>query len=299
MKADGLITNNPVNQDPAKPRAMRFSDLLGDLAADAERRNEARKTGRPWGPVTGFPKLDHEFGGALPPGLHVVHGGPGVGKTALGLQVAASCGVPALYVSAEMTPIELLRRHTARVTKTFLGRMKNGEMPASEMVQKAKEAAAQAPQLTILDATTAYANPNFLLELGQLCRGDSSDLLIVLDSVHSWAESAGSDSTEYELLAGAIQSLRALASHLSCPVLAIAERNRAGMKEGGLHAAAGGRGFEYKGESVWSVEAEPEATESASGELPVTLTLAKNRHGSRGAKVELSFHGALQRFREV
>jgi replicative DNA helicase len=69
------------------------------------------------------------------------------------------------------------------------------------------------------------------------------------------------------------------------------------MKEGGLHAAAGGRGFEYKAESVWSLEADQNA--ETHSKVPVTLTLAKNRHGSRGAKIELSFHGALQRFTEA
>jgi replicative DNA helicase len=295
---DDLLTKKPMDQDPTRPRALRFADLIGELASEAERRNEARRTGKAWGPVTGFPKLDAEFGGALPAGLHVIHGGPGVGKTAMGLQIAASSGVPALYVSAEMNPVELLRRHTARVSKTFLGRLKSGEMPPAEVVQKAREAAAEAPLLTILDATTAYAEPAFLSEIAEVVRGDSLDLLIVLDSVHSWAEGSGADASEYELLAGAVTALRALASRLNCPLLAIAERNRAGMKEGGLHAAAGGRGFEYKGESVWSLEADQDS-ETASGEIPVTLTLAKNRHGSRGAKVELSFHGALQRFKEA
>jgi replicative DNA helicase len=298
MSDESLVTKYPIDQDPTRPRALRLADLLGELASEAERRNEARRTGKAWGPVTGFPKLDAEFGGALPSGLHVIHGGPGVGKTALGLQIAASSGVPALYVSAEMNPVELLRRHTARVSKTSLGRLKSGEMPPTEVIQKANEAAAEALLLTILDATTAYASPAFLSEIAEVVRGDSPDLLIVLDSVHSWAEGSGAEVSEYELLAGAITALRTLASRLNCPLLAIAERNRAGMKEGGLHAAAGGRGFEYKGESVWSLEANQDA-ENASGEVPVTLSLAKNRHGCRGAKVELSFHGALQRFKEA
>lgn len=295
-----IIATGPVAGDAARPRTLRLADLLAELASEAERRNEARRTGKPWGPVTGLARLDAEFSGALPSGLHVIHGGPGVGKTALGLQIAATSGVPSLYVTAEMDPVELLRRHTARASQTFLGRLKSGEMPPSEVLQKARQAAAQAPNLAILDATTAPAPPALLFEIAEVVRGDSPDLLIVLDSVHSWAAGpgAGAEASEYELLAGAVTALRALASRLKCPLLAIAERNRAGMKEGGLHAAAGGRGFEYKGESVWSLEADQDAG-AGTGEVPVTLTLAKNRHGSRGAKVELLFNGALQRFREA
>jgi replicative DNA helicase len=292
-----LLTRDPINHDPTKPRALRFGDLIEELSLDARRRNEARRTGKAWGPVTGFPKLDAEFGGALPAGIHVIHGGPGVGKTALGLQIAASSNVPALYVSAEMSPLELLRRHTARVSETFLGRLKSGEMMFSEVAQKAREAAAAAPLLTIVDATNAYAERSYLFDIAEEARGDSPDLLVVIDSVHSWAESSGAEGSEYEILSAAVNALRTLASRLNCPLLAITERNRAGMKEGGLHAAAGGRGFEYKAESVWSLEADQNA--ETKQEVPVTLTLAKNRHGSRGAKIELSFHGALQRFAEA
>ena len=40
-------------------------------------------------------------------------------------------------------------------------------------------------------------------------------------------------------------------------------------------------------------------TLDAAGEVAVILTIEKNRHGSPGHKVQLRFHGALQRFREA
>ena len=80
-------------------RLYPLSDLLGEWAADAEAAHEAHATGTPRGPVTGFPTLDHELGGYLVPGLHVLAGEPGKGKTALALQIAATCGAPALFVT--------------------------------------------------------------------------------------------------------------------------------------------------------------------------------------------------------
>jgi hypothetical protein len=121
----------------------------------------------------------------------------------------------------------------------------------------------------------------------------------VVDSVHSWAEAVPGDLNEYDRLNMAIAALRGLAGALGCPVLAIAERNRASMASGGLNAAAGSRRFEYGGESVWDLAGEKDARPDATGELPVTLTIVKNRNGSPGRRIHLRFNGALQRFAEA
>src|SRR4051794_21962781 len=95
-----LITAPPLPDDPTPaPRLLRLRDLAVDLAADAEARHAARAAGTPLGPVTSLPRLDDRLGAALPPGLHSLHGQPGVGKTAFLLQVAAQCGCPALFVT--------------------------------------------------------------------------------------------------------------------------------------------------------------------------------------------------------
>jgi len=67
-----------------------------------------------------------------------MHGQPGTGKTAFALQVAAQCGFPCLYVTCEMAPLELLRRHTARVTRTYLNRFKSGELSPRESLELAR-----------------------------------------------------------------------------------------------------------------------------------------------------------------
>ena len=103
------------------PRLCRLSDLLGDWQSEAEDQRQAFIEDRPRGPVVGLKQLDDALGGVLAPGLHIVHGQPGTGKTALGLQIAARCGARSLFVSCEMAALELLRRHTARETGTFLG----------------------------------------------------------------------------------------------------------------------------------------------------------------------------------
>lgn len=282
-----------------KPRLLPLSSLLDDFEKDAAERHVARTKGVARGPVSGLKSLDTALGGVLEPGLHVLHGGPGVGKTAFALQAAADCGFPALVVTTEMRPIELLRRITARVTGTYLGRLKSGEYAPADAVKLAQTAVAAVPRLALADACDAYADPGWLKDAALAVRKQERHLLVAVDSVHSWSESAGVDLSEYDRLGAALDALRALAGALSCPVLVVAERNRISMKEGGLHAAAGNRAFEYSAESVLSLDVSEKDTGPSPDERVVVARLEKNRNGGTHKGLKLAFHGALQRFTDL
>ena len=296
-----LVTCMPFPQTagtPESPRLCRLGDLLCDWEKEAQAAYTAQVNGVPRGPITGFSTLDQELGGALAPGIHIVHGQPGTGKTAFALQIAASCGCPALYLTAEMTPLELLRRLTARVSGVYLGRLKSGELTPSQSLALAKKAIQASPDLIFIDGTQAFASPEWLREIAELCRESHEHLLIVVDSIHSWAEGALTDATEYDSLNAALASLRILATALHCPVLVVAERNRASMKQGGLSAGAGTRKIEYAAETVVDLERTQRDLPTADSEVPVTIKIAKNRHGTAGKAIDFLFHGALQRFKE-
>ncbi len=280
------------------PRLMKLGDLLESWETDAEATHDAFTTGSLRGPITGITKLDQELGGVLASGLHILHGQPGSGKTAFVLQLAGSCGYPALFLTCEMGPLELFRRVVARVTETFLGRFKTGEFPPDTSLALARRAAAAVPNLVLADATQAFASPEWICAAAQAARGDAQDLLVVVDSVHSWSEGAPIDASEYDRLNAALATLRALARELNCPVVGVAERNRASMASGGLSAGAGSRKFEYGAETVLDLGREKDSPPNAAGEVDIEIIIAKNRNGSPGRKIPLKFHGALQRFRE-
>jgi replicative DNA helicase len=198
-----------------------------------------------------------------------------------------------------MSLLEVLRRIAARVTGTYLGRFKTGELATAASLSLAQRAVAACPNLWLVDATRTYPPESYLKERAEVARGDDRHLLIVVDSIHSWSEAHGGELSEYEILGAHLAKLRALGSSLECPVLAVAERNRGAMKAGGLSAGAGTRKLEYGSESVWDLQRDPEVKDDVNGEVPVTLRLAKNRNGAAGKSVELRFCGRLQRFREV
>jgi len=290
--------NNNAPDNKPQAQLIRFSDAMQTAIEDATAAHIARTTGQPRGPVSSFHKLDINLGGAFAPGLHGLNGDPGAGKTALALQIASSCRFPALFVTAEMAPAELLRRQAARVTKTFLGKFKSGEIAPDEARRLLLAGVEAAPQLALLDATSAPARPHHIEDCAKIVKGDANNLLIVIDSLHSWAEGV-SEGNEYEVLNVALASLRIMARRLDCPIIYIAERNRLSMNSGGLSSGAGTRKIEYGAETIISLNRDKDAKPNGAGELTVGLQLSKNRHGSVGDVIPMSFNGALQRFSEA
>lgn len=301
------VVEMPFNapQRPSEaPQLIRMGDLLGEWESEAVKSHAAFRENRPRGPVSGLSRFDRDLGGAFAPGLHILHGQPGTGKTALGLQIAAACGAPALFVTCEMSALELLRRHTARVTSTFLGRLKSGELTPEQSLSLARRAAASAPDLALLDATRAPVSVDFLRDCARIVRQHSAastcdnDLLIVVDSLHAWVEGAWPGAQEYEALNFGLAQLRRLAHENNAPLLLLCERNRESMKNGGQSAGAGTRKIEYGAETVIELESDSNTKANVKGERIVSIRLSKNRHGGAGGKSELWFNGALQSFTE-
>lgn len=287
-----------MNSQTKEPKAplLRLSDALGDFLENAAIAHTARTTGVPPGPITGIAALDRGIGWSFATGLHGVTGNAGAGKTAFTCQVAAHCHFPALYVTCEMAPAELLRRHTARETQTFLGKFRSGELSPQTAEALALQAIAKIPALALLDATRAPASPTHIRDCARAIRGEAKSMLIVIDSLQSWVESLDLGQ-EYEALNAGIKSLRALAFELDVPILFISERNRDSMKSGGLNAGAGTRKIEYGAETVLDLERDMGVGYDGAGEVEVKVRISKNRHGDVGTEFPLRFNGAFQTFR--
>jgi replicative DNA helicase len=286
---------------PPGPRAVVLADLAGELLADVERRKQAKADGKPLGPISGFKRLDAMLAGAFAPGLHILHGSPGVGKTAFALGLALECQCAALFVTCEVSALELLRRMVARTSGLYLGRLKNGDPFLQDLPAHIGATLKAAAHLTILDASAAPATLADLAAAANLARSNpeasGADLLIVVDSIHTWANAQPEgEAEEYDRLTRALDSLDRFARAANAPLIGIAERNRA-SRSGGQAASAGTRRFEYAAESMIELDAVNGDTEEPSGWRRVKLTVSKNRHGECGS-VPLLWHGAMQRHKE-
>lgn len=286
--------------------AYKLDDLLDQWDRYAENVYNARQSGKPVGIRTGIPKIDKVIGGTLQPGLHSLQGGPGVGKTALALQIATTCGFPALYVSCEMAPLELMRRITARVTRTFLNKIKQGELEPTASRTLVRMAISTCPGLTIVDATcrnipvfenSSHINQANLFNLAANMSRNARHKLIVIDSIDSWSSKAHANITEYERFNDAISQLGALASALDCPVLCISERSKESRNASGISNGVGTKRLEHSSETVMEMDVENEIEKGK--EKTIILKLSKNRNGVIGEQIYLRFNGALMSFREI
>jgi len=292
--------------EPKAPKVTLLSDLISDFVADTEAAATARASGHPRGPVTHLRDLDNALGGYLAPGLHILQASPGAGKTAFALQVAATCGFPALFVSAEMGLLEIFRRLVSRATGTFLGKLKTGELGAPEARRLAVLTAEKAAHLALMDGTLSYATPALIRDAAEALRerAGAKHVLIVLDSIQMWARSARGASAdlltvgEYDLINAGLNAAARIGSDLACPIFAVSHRNRVGNKsDGGLHASKGSGDLEYMAETVVDLARKDEQPDAA-GEVEVKLTIHKNRHGVPGVSIPIRFCGRVQEFRE-
>lgn len=295
------------------PNPALLENLVASLLDEEETSRLAKLAGEAPGPCTGIASLDGELGGYLAPGVHTLLAAPGAGKTALCLQIAARCGCPALYVSAEMPRLELLRRLISRETGTFLGRLRGGEQSRESLLRLGEIAVCNAPQLALFDAheaaVSAQGNNATCASIASKAdalreRFASKHVLVIIDSVTEWAplatlsETALGATSEYSLAESAVNGLRSMASALHCPVLAIAHRHRAGQGKDAdrLHSAKGTGRYEYISESVWDLNRDFKVPADREGRVPAELTVLKNRHGATGTTIHLMFEGRLQKF---
>jgi replicative DNA helicase len=293
----GLFESEGLPVPSLGPTLARVDALLDALAAETRQAADDRRHGRPLGPISGFPSLDRELGGAFSPGIHVLGAVPGLGKTALALQIAAGCGVPSIVASTELSSRDVVRRIIASATRTPLRRLQTGRLSPEEVVELGRRAATSAPGLAIADATQGGVDGAWLERAIGVMRGEGGHLLLVVDSLHSWVESISPGVDEYVALCAGIACLRRIAVGGDVAVLCIVERNRASMKGGGISAGAGSRKIEYSAETVLSLDRD-DASPDREGRAPLTLTIEKNRRGMPRVKIPLLFDGPIQRFEE-
>jgi replicative DNA helicase len=90
----------------------------------------ARASGGMIGLSTGLPSLDMALGGMEGGALYVLAGRPGMGKSAMGCQIAehnARHGIGTLIVSLEMQAAQLGRRVLSRLSGVPLRGMRTGD----------------------------------------------------------------------------------------------------------------------------------------------------------------------------
>lgn len=285
-----------------QPNAADATTSIGDLLDDHLDLLEARGSGGTHTIPTGLAALDEIIAGLHPGELHVVAARPGVGKTALGGQIAlhvADAGVPVLFASLEMSRVELTDRWLANLGHVDTTRMQRGTMTDADWhrIGVATGRLARLP-ITVLD------DPVVTVPQIRAAARACGARLVVVDYLQLVTPTtpAGRQVNRQEEVAQVARGLKVLARTLDVAVLALAQLNRAvearwdkrptlaDLRDSGeIEAAAGVVIGLYRPYVHDQAAHHPAETE---------LIVLKNRHGATGTAAA-RFEGYRQGIEDV
>ena len=269
-----------------------------------ERRRSREQTGRAISGIsTGIERLDDLLNG-LRPGLAVLAGPPGVGKTSLSLQIAleAACEAPVVYVTYENSPASLVLKAlcvTARVPPRDVQR---GFANPSALRQAAIHIQPRFARLAIVEGTSCLAVAAVRRGALQAMRRHGAErCVVVYDYLQRAAHAQGYAEVRHNVSALAGE-LRDLANRLRSPVLAISSQNRAAGNYGTGGGSAALDSLKESGDLEYGADAvlflrPNEERPAAPPARALDLVVAKNRDGGTGA-VRLLFRPDIGDMRE-
>ena len=184
---------------------------------------------------TGFPRLDSILDGGLRPGdLCIVAARPGVGKTAMALNIAShvsiSSGIPSVFFSLEMTSQSLYRRLLNSVSGVDGKRISRGEIYPDdrERVPAAIEAIARAP--LFIDDFSGNMTGDILAKARRVFRKNSTNgvgiifvdyLQLICPDFSKRAENRVNE------VATMTRALKGCAKQLGVPIVVLSQLSRA------------------------------------------------------------------------
>lgn len=207
---------------PPAPGGRPLGDDVTPLFETAWRRagGEERPLATPWPTVNGV------LGDGLWPGLYVLVGGTGAGKTQWALQVAlhaAQAGMPVLYVALELAGQDLAARAVGLVTDTAWSDLLRGRVSRprlADLAGPAERALWTLPFYTQCGPPYGYDATAFAADVHARRPG-----LVVLDYLQLCTSSAGEDP---RVAVGRVAyAARALARDLGAVVLVLSSTARA------------------------------------------------------------------------
>ena len=278
--------------------------LLGGAFVDAMREIEQRsKTpGAIPGLATGLADLDAITEGLVKGEVTVIAGRPSMGKTALALQLAehvAAQGGRVLFVSLEMSAVEIARRLLSGKSGVALSKLRRGDLGRNDA-----EIAATFGKLN--DAANRMASRDRFIVAGrhvqavetmrELCGAHDADLLVV-----DYLQLLGKPKAENRQLAVAeiSRGLKLLAMERAMPVLAVSQLNRqaesrkdnrpqlADLRESGA--------IEQDADLVMLLYRADYYDAESADKGKAEVIVAKNRNGATGV-VTLAWRGEVGRF---
>jgi replicative DNA helicase len=276
---------------------------LATLLADAVDIIDRRFSGAmPLGLKCGLHGLDKLLGGLHDTDLVVVAGRPAMGKSVLGLQIAAAFACDhrrrAAFFSAEMPSGQHVERLLAGFGRIPLGQIRDGALDDAgwERLTEAVSRLSSAP--IFFDETPAPRLDDLLGKARKLHRREPLGLVVVDHA--GLVEGGGENRQQAQALVG--RSLKALAKELACPVLALVQLNRSleqrGDKRPILADLRESGEWEQSADVVVMIYRDEVYSEQSVDRGCAELLVRKNRNGEIG-RCGVAFLGGFARFENL
>lgn len=255
-------------------------DLIDQIVADAERPRTVYPT--PWFGLT------ETLGGGFRPGaLYVLAARPGIGKTAIALQIAAALADagPVAFSSLEMPREELVRRIIAQGAQMPHHLLERGQ-PMPEMWKARIEAWQQyAPHGIALDDRSTVTATDVRAFARSVKRPAGRIAGVVCDYLQLMGGAPGA--SRIDVVSENARQFKLMARELECPVILLSQLNRDSEKRMDkrpqLSDLRDSGAIEQDADVVMMLyrdfDFEPPAPGGPPLPVPLELNVAKNRHG--------------------
>ena len=270
-----------------------------EAAAEVLARIEAirNRTGH-MGLPTGLVDFDDATGGLFPGELTYLAARTGIGKTALGSQIAynaGSHGKLVLYVTLEMSAAELANRIICSLAGVSSVKVRCGDIDDADQ-QSLMEAATEFGRAKIIFDDRPGMTAQDVARSARRYSRNGLDLVVV--DYLTRLRPTNPKLQRYEQVGQMSDALKELARSLHVPVLCLAQLNREAEKQDrpGLHHLRESGAIEQDADSVLFIHRKESGYRDGGGaDRDAELIIAKNRNGQCGA-IKLCWEPSATRY---
>jgi len=215
-----------------------FAESLRRAVENAERAQA--RGGRISGVTSGFTDIDNLLGGLQPSDLIIIAGRPGMGKTALGTNMAFNAariyqqdveageetprGAPVLFFSLEMAAQQLSARVLSQETEIEMGKIRNGKFSEDEWERFVMTMQSLATIPLYIDDSGGISIAQIAARARRLKR--EKNIGVIMIDYLQLVEPSRRQENRVQEITEVTKGLKALAKELNVPVIALSQLSR-------------------------------------------------------------------------
>ena len=263
-----------------------------------------RNKGQVEGVPAGYAKLDELTTGFHPGELILIAARPSMGKTSFGMNLIENAAIrshkKAAVFSLEMPSLQIAMRMLCTEAKVDMGNVRRGQVEDDEWIKLSEAMTAIADAEIYIDATGGITVPEIRSKARRVQMEHGLDV-IMIDYLQLMS-GTGKFGSKQEEVAGISKALKALATELGVPVIALSQLSRAPAGRSShvpvLSDIRDSGAIEQDADVVMFIHREEYYDAKPENKGKAEIHIAKQRNGSLG-KVDLEWIGQFTWFKDA